>query len=178
MGLSINGIKQYLIAAGTAILGKVGIDQTTDGTTNKVQARNPLHDDLNVNANLQVNNADNSLSNPAFVEAVGIDLAKARTLVESSSMVVKATPGTLFSLSGISGAAVDLYLHVFDSATLPADGTAPVHIMLIPAGAGFNFDFTPPYGWFCSQGIVWCVSTTKLTKTLGTASFWVVAQYM
>ena len=53
------------------LLGYVGIDQTTDGTTNKVQARNSLHDNFNINANLQINNIDNSLSNPAFVQVTG-----------------------------------------------------------------------------------------------------------
>jgi len=131
-----------------------------------------------VNANLQVGSADNSLSNPVFAEIVGIDISKARTLDDAASMVVKATPGTLFSLTGSSSSATDLYLQLFDSATLPIDTTVPIHTILIPAGEDFNFDFTPPYGLFFSTGMVWCTSTTRKTKTLGTASFWVVAQYI
>lgn len=59
------------LPAGTNIIGKMGIDQTTDGTTNKVQARNATHDNFNANANLQVNNADNAAGNPAFVQVTG-----------------------------------------------------------------------------------------------------------
>lgn len=56
-----------VIGAGTSIMGKVGIDQTTDGTTNKVQARNATHDNFNINANLQVGDADNSSSNQLHI---------------------------------------------------------------------------------------------------------------
>lgn len=63
--------EQVKIAAGTAIVGKVGIDQTTDGTTNKVQARNATADNFQVNANLQVGDADNAVGNPAFVQLTG-----------------------------------------------------------------------------------------------------------
>lgn len=131
-----------------------------------------------VNANLQVNELDNSLSNPIFAEVTAIDISKVRTLDDASSMVVKATPGTLFSLTGSSSATIDLWLQIFDSATLPADGTVPILSMKIPAGEDFNFDFTPPYGLYFSNGMVWCVSTSRKTKVLGTASFWVVAQYI
>jgi hypothetical protein len=59
------------IAAGSSIIGKVGIDQTTDGTTNKVQARNATHDNFNANANLQVGDADVSVSNAVPVKEQG-----------------------------------------------------------------------------------------------------------
>lgn len=59
------------IPAGSAIIGQVGIDQTTDGTTNKVQARNATHDNLQCNANLQVADADVSASNPVPVVGLG-----------------------------------------------------------------------------------------------------------
>lgn len=75
MGLTINGIKQYLISAGTAILGKVGIDQTTDGTTNKVQARNATADNFAVNANVQMADADVSASNPLATKDIATPAA-------------------------------------------------------------------------------------------------------
>jgi hypothetical protein len=65
------GLGSVVLATGSAIIGKVGIDQTEDGATNKVQARNSAHDDFNVNANLQINNADASSSNPAPVRLYG-----------------------------------------------------------------------------------------------------------
>lgn len=56
------------LPAGTNLLGKVGIDQSTDGTTNKVQARNATHDDFNGNANLQIGNTDVGNANPVPVD--------------------------------------------------------------------------------------------------------------
>jgi hypothetical protein len=48
----------------SVVIGSVAIDQTTDGTTNKVQARNATHDNFNANANIQVGNADAAVGNP------------------------------------------------------------------------------------------------------------------
>jgi hypothetical protein len=59
------------IESGSNIIGKVGIDQTTDGTTNKVQARNSTHDNFQANANLQVADADVSNANPVPVSDAG-----------------------------------------------------------------------------------------------------------
>lgn len=59
------------LLAGTEIIGKVGIDQTTDGTTNKVQSRNVTHDNFNANANLQVGDTDVGVANPVPVELTG-----------------------------------------------------------------------------------------------------------
>ena len=49
---------------GEAIVGRFGIDQSTDGVTNKVQARNSSHDNFNANATIQISNADVSDANP------------------------------------------------------------------------------------------------------------------
>lgn len=64
-----DGIKKITDAlpAGTNLLGKVGIDQTTDGTTNKVHAHSPTADDCLVNANLQIVDTDVTASNPVPV---------------------------------------------------------------------------------------------------------------
>lgn len=56
------------LPAGTAIVGKVGIDQTTDGTTNKVAATQATHDNFNANANIQVGDADVSSTNPVPIK--------------------------------------------------------------------------------------------------------------
>lgn len=46
------------------ISGTVSIDQTADGATNKVVATQATHDNLNLNANLQVGDADVATGNP------------------------------------------------------------------------------------------------------------------
>jgi hypothetical protein len=72
------------IEAGTNIIGKVGIDQTTDGTTNKVQARNSTHDNFNANVNLQVNDVDVSSTN-AVPEYVPAYMVSATPITRSST---------------------------------------------------------------------------------------------
>lgn len=54
------------LSDGSAVIGKVTIDQTTDGTTNKVNAQNATHDNLNCNANMQISNTDVASTNPVF----------------------------------------------------------------------------------------------------------------
>ena len=54
--------------AWVSFAGKFGIDQTTDGITNKVQSRNATHDNFNANANLQVGDIDVSDLNPVPVK--------------------------------------------------------------------------------------------------------------
>jgi hypothetical protein len=51
--------------------GQMSIDQTTDGTTNKVSATQATHDNFNANANLQVGDADVSTSNPVPTTLTG-----------------------------------------------------------------------------------------------------------
>lgn len=56
------------LPAGTQIVGQVGIDQTTDGTTNKVRAFQPTHDNFNANVNLQVGDTDVGAANTVPVK--------------------------------------------------------------------------------------------------------------
>lgn len=69
------------LTAGTALVGKVGIDQTTDGTTNKVQARNATHGDFQVNATIQVADVDASSAVPVPVrgDATAVSATFTRT---------------------------------------------------------------------------------------------------
>lgn len=82
-----DGIKKITDAlpAGTNIIGQVGIDQTTDGTTNKVRAFQPTHDNLNANANIQVGDADVANGNPVPVSDAGGSLTVDGTVAVSST---------------------------------------------------------------------------------------------
>jgi len=62
------------LPAGTKVIGSTAIDQTTDGTTNKVQARNATHDNFNANANLQVGDADVANGNPVPIDVRSIQV--------------------------------------------------------------------------------------------------------
>lgn len=92
----------------------------------------------------------------------------------SSSLVVKATPGTLRTVVGYSTTAQ--FLQVHDADALPADGVAPLAVIPIDAGAPFSLAFGE-LGLPCSAGIVVVVSTTGPTKTLGAADTFVTAVY-
>lgn len=85
----------------------------------------------------------------------------------AAQRVVKAAGGTLFHLSGYSES--NGYLHVFDAAALPANGTAPTLApVLLWAGWSVTLPL-PPRGRVFKIGIVWAVSSTADTLTLDTA---------
>lgn len=68
------------------------------------------------------------------------------------------------------------YFQVHNTASLPADGVAPIISVLIPASSTVGIDFGQ-YNQFFSTGIVWCNSSTVATKTIGSADMWVTFQY-
>jgi hypothetical protein len=85
-----------------------------------------------------------------------------------SSHVLKANQGCLLYLSGYnSGSAA--FIQVFDAATVPADGAAPLKTFAIAGTSNFEVSI-PVVGLPCVNGIVVCVSSTAPTKTLGSAS--------
>lgn len=101
-------------------------------------------------------------------------LSNARTTALATSLVVKATAGTLFGCQGYASAAGYILIH--DAASLPADATVPKEVVPVAAGSPFSFDFGT-YGVAFPTGIVVVFSTTGPTKTLGAASMWCSAQY-
>jgi len=129
--------EQVKIAAGTAIVGKVGIDQTTDGTTNKVQARNATADNFQVNANLQVGDADNAVGNPAFVqltdsnveETIGEDIPDKAVLIgaEDASGDLQAAQIDANGNIYINPAPLDEDTDKIDVAKMSKGGMAVVH---------------------------------------------------
>lgn len=124
---------QIKLAAGTAIAGQFGIDQTTDGTTNKVQARNATADNFNVNANNQIGDADVSTSNPIPVSSVG---------GEPSANFTRANNTTAYTAGDVVGAAVTANIS-FDNVSSVTAGrfmivgaNLRIDINAIPSGMG------------------------------------------
>jgi len=62
-----------------------------------------------------------------------------------------------------------LYLHVFASATVPADTAAPVVCVAIPATSTVSWDPRGPLGEKFDSGISVCLSSTAATKTVAGA---------
>ena len=92
------------------------------------------------------------------------------------SLVVKASAGRLFLLTGYNSNAAAQFVQVHDAAAVPADGVAPVYTFVVPQG-NFSLDLTN-IGDYFSNGIVVCNSSTGPTKTIGADDCWFTALYL
>lgn len=109
-------------------------------------------------------------------QAAGVGLSNAQTTALATNLVIKASAGTLYGLSGFNNNGAVQYLQLANLAALGADATIPVWSYPIAAGAGFHIDFGV-YGRYFSTGIVACISSTLATKTIGGADLWLTARY-
>lgn len=101
------------------------------------------------------------------ITSTPVAVSLASSTAYEASRVVKASAGTLRSLTGYnSGPAQFLQLH--NTTTVPADGVAPIMVLPLPAQSGFAFEWVN--GIPCATGISLCNSTTAPTKTLGSAN--------
>lgn len=149
------------IPAGTNIIGKVTIDQSTPGTTNLVQLA----------AGSAVIGQVLLPAIPAGTNTIGSIAPTPATLVSSSAYesgrVIKASPGTLISISGFNNGPSQ-FIQLHNSATNPANGAVPVKIVAVPAQSNFSID-VPLTGIPFSTGVAVCNSSTGPTKTLASA---------
>ena len=95
------------IQAGSNIIGKVGIDQTTDGTTNLVVVKQSTHDNLNLNANVQVGNADVTPINQVNTNVTKVE----------ASVVLTIASGGLYTANDIINNSTDSTLPAIDFST-------------------------------------------------------------
>lgn len=129
------GLGSVILGAGTAIIGKVGIDQTTDGTTNKVQARNATHGDFQVNATLQINDVDVSASVPIPTQDIGYStLIEGQVTLSGSAQQVGAN--TACKNVTIQAEPSNLgYVYVGRANTV----SSTVHMATLSAGSSMTF---------------------------------------
>lgn len=123
------------IPAGSAIIGKTGIDQTTPGTTNGVTLV------------------------PSTGNGWTISTVTAANSTNATNL--KASAGTIGHLSGYSAAAVPTWVTFYNNAGTPTCGTSIVYEVLIPvnstSGGGLIEDI--PAGLNFSTGIAYCMTT-------------------
>jgi hypothetical protein len=100
----------------------------------------------------------------------------ATTTVYATNLVVKASAGTVYMLSGYNSLATAQFIQLHNATALPADTSVPSVIFYVPGLSNFSFDFGV-YGRFFSTGVVVCNSTTGPTKTIGAANCWFDAQF-
>jgi hypothetical protein len=89
----------------------------------------------------------------------------------SSSLVVKASPGTLYAITGYNNKTTVQFIQVHDSVSLPADGAVPKIIFAVPGKSNFSLS-SQKFGRFFSTGVTVCNSSTGPTKTIGAADCW------
>lgn len=104
------------LPAGTNLLGKVGIDQTTPGTTNGVQS---------------LPGTSGGLSSYSFLSTAAVQ-----------TQAVKASPGQVYSMEFFNNGAAAVYVRLYNQTGAPAstDGANIIWRGLVPgntAGAGF-----------------------------------------
>lgn len=109
--------------------------------------------------------------------AVGAAPTNVTSTALEASHVIKATPGTLYGLSGFNNKASAQYIQIFDSATVPADTAVPVATQLVPGTTPYAFDYGI-YGRGFATGIAVSNSSTLATKTIGSADCWYDAQFV
>jgi len=162
---------------GTAILGKFGIDQVTPNANEvvtKTGSKTSLEAGSAIAGKFGIDQTTDETTN--LVRVKGIALSNYATAALAASGIPKATPGVLHSISVTNTSASAQYFQLFDSATLPANGTVPLFSVLLQAG-GFGFFDWPVYGKAFAAGIVWCNSSTHATKTIGSADCFVTATF-
>jgi hypothetical protein len=104
-------------------------------------------------------------------------LLNSTTTAYANSLIVKASSGKLFSMNGHNSKNQSQFIHVYNSATLPANGAVPEIIILVPSSTSFFIDMHE-HGRYFSNGIVIGNSSTGPTKTIGVADCWFDVQYI
>jgi hypothetical protein len=138
------------LIAGSAIVGKFGIDQTTPGTTNAVSL-------------IPLSNAQGGGLAPVVSAAL-----------QSTVFAVKASAGNLYSVYATSTNGAAGYLVCVNSATLASGAITPVDFVAIGAGpttVGINYSPGPPGSYPTAITCAVTAATTPFTYTAPTASF-------
>lgn len=96
----------------------------------------------------------------------------------ATSGVIRATPGTLLDVNGVSVVGALRFFQLFNLVAVPANGTVPLFVVRVPAVTNFSVSFADSMGMSFGTGITWACSTTAGTLTLtATADFIVNAQH-
>lgn len=161
------------LVAGSAIVGKFGIDQTTVGTTNGVSlaqigtATVLTGNGTSGTGSQRVNIASDNTAFPvlASLQAIatgGASTAGAIVPNNTTAVSVKGSAGTVYSVQLFSIGAAPAYLKIYDSAAVTCGSGTPIKRILIPSastlGAGTVISFGPA-GIITSTGIGYCVTT-------------------
>lgn len=96
-------------------------------------------------------------------------VSRANSSALESSRVVKASSGTLFTITSYNTSAGSRWLQFFDAAALPANGAVPLMTVEVPAGTTGSFDFGSK-GLPFTSGLVAALSSTDDALTVAVAA--------
>lgn len=148
------------LVAGTAIAGKVGIDQTTDGTTNAVHLVAGTAIAGKVGIDQTTPGTTNAVQNISGTTG-GVTPFTLTAAASTNATNVKASAGTLYHIGVYNNSATPAWVSFYNTAGTPTCGTSIVYQTMIPAnstsGAGAVEDFAT--GMAFATGIGICVTT-------------------
>lgn len=98
------------------------------------------------------------------------------TTAYANSIMVKTSPGVLYSLSGYNSSTSPQFIQIHNSASAPVDGAVPVIIFSVPEESNFSFS-ADKFGRYFSNGIAICNSSTGPTLTIGASNCWFDVQF-
>lgn len=109
------------------------------------------------------------------IKSIALPWSSGGSSAYESGRVIKAGGGNLRSLY-IYNSGASQFIQLHNSASAPADTTAPLIPYAIGAGQSLEIDFGLD-GLSLNTGIYVCNSTTGPTKTIGAADCWFFARY-
>jgi hypothetical protein len=130
------------VPAGTNLIGKVGIDQTTPGTTNGVQINAALPAGTNLIGKTGIDQTTpGSTNGVSLVPTASGGASHFSEIVanNTTSVAIDASPGQLYGISAFNNSATIAYVKLYNAAqgsTTCGSGT-PVERFMIPASGGF-----------------------------------------
>lgn len=171
------------LVTGSAVIGKVSIDQTTPGTTNLaatnadaaiapgtapakaivtggVYNSTPPTLTTGQTAATQIDADGSAYNNVRDWTVTGATPVHYLSAASTNSTNVKASAGTVLSLTAINTTATIYYLKLYDKATAPTCNTdVPVHTLPVPASAtAAGLTVNPFLGLNFSSGIGFCLT--------------------
>tara|TARA_Y100000310_G_scaffold140332_2_gene139715 strand:+ start:11448 stop:13253 length:1806 start_codon:yes stop_codon:yes gene_type:complete len=105
-----------------------------------------------------------------------VEPSNINTSAAATSLVIKASAGTIYEIRGHNDNAAAQYIQVHDASSLPADTAVPEDSFIVAANSNFSISY--PQGKSCATGIVVTNSSTLATKTIGGADCWFSAEYI